>query len=99
MNGTPCDSLPALPKDACQKPHSPLCPLSRIRAGSAGRIKRLTTEPELSLRLREIGFIEEQIVKLVTCRANFICQICEARLAISSDLAERIWVEPVARCG
>ena len=46
--------------------------------------------------MREIGLGEEQIVRLVTSQANFICQVCNARLAISAQLAEMIFVERVA---
>ena len=47
-------------------------------------------------RLREIGFCEERIVRLVASSANVICQVCEARLALSHQLAQLILVEPVA---
>jgi plasmid rolling circle replication initiator protein Rep len=45
--------------------------------------------------LREIGLGEEQVIRLVTSQANFICQVCNARLAISSQLAQMILVERV----
>ncbi len=74
---------------------SPLCPLTLINAGMAVRIKQLRAPDEMSKRLREIGFCEEQIIRLVTSQANFICQVCNSRLAISADLAKLIFVEPV----
>jgi Fe2+ transport system protein FeoA len=61
----------------------------------AVRIKQLCAAPEVQSRLREIGFCEDQIVKLVTSRNNFICQVCNTRLAISEQLARLILVEPV----
>jgi Fe2+ transport system protein FeoA len=73
----------------------PCCPLSRVKAGTAVRIKQLSASPDTSKRLREIGFCEEQIIRLVTSQANFICQVCNARLAISAELAQLILVEPV----
>jgi Fe2+ transport system protein FeoA len=72
-----------------------VCPLSRVQAGVAVRIKQLCAAPEIQERLREIGFCEDQIIKLVTSRANFICQVCDARLAFSAQLAQLIMVEPV----
>jgi Fe2+ transport system protein FeoA len=57
------------------------------------RIKQLCAAPEVQNRLREIGFGEEQIIRLVTSQANFICQVCNARLAISAQLAQLILVE------
>jgi Fe2+ transport system protein FeoA len=72
-----------------------LCPLSCVKAGVAVRIKQLCAAPELQNRLRELGLGEEQIIKLLTSQANFICQVCNARLAISQQLAELILVEPL----
>src|SRR6266850_3926129 len=72
-----------------------ICPLSRVKTGVAVRIKRLCASPETQNRLRELGLCEDQIIKLLTSQANFICQVCNARLAISSQLAQLIMVEPV----
>jgi ferrous iron transport protein A len=74
---------------------APLCPLSKVRAGMAVRIKQLPATPEVTQRLREIGFCEESIIKLLTSQANFICLVCNARLAISEQLAKTILVEPL----
>ena len=72
-----------------------LCPLSCVKAGVAVRIKRLCAAPELQDRLRELGLGEDQIIKLLTSQTNFICQVCNARLAISQQLAQLILVEPL----
>lgn len=72
-----------------------LCPLNLVRAGIAVRIKQLRAPEEMSQQLREIGFCEDQIIRLVTSQANFICQVCNSRLAISAELAKLIFVEPV----
>ena len=72
-----------------------LCPLNRVQAGVAVRIKQLCAAPEVQNRLRELGFCEDQIIRLVTSQSNFICQVCNARLAISEQIARLIWVEPV----
>jgi Fe2+ transport system protein FeoA len=69
--------------------------LSRVRAGVAVRIKQLCAAPELQNRLREIGLGEDQIIRLLTSQTNFICQVCNARLAISQQLARLILVEPL----
>ena len=61
----------------------------------AVRIKQLCAAPEVQNRLRELGFCEDHIIKLLTSQANFICQVCETRLAISEQLAKIIMVEPV----
>ena len=74
-----------------------LCPLSRVQAGVAVRIKQLCAAPTVQHRLREIGLGEDQIIRLLTAQSNFICLVCNARLAISAQLAQLILVEPVAR--
>jgi len=71
------------------------CPLSKIRAGMPVRIKQLCTSDDVALRLREIGFCEEQVIKLITASSNIICLVCNARLAISPHLAQAIMVEPI----
>jgi len=67
--------------------------LSRVIAGTAVRIKRVSGSPESTHRLRELGLCEEQQIKLLSRHHNFICLVCNARLAISSRLAETILVE------
>jgi Fe2+ transport system protein FeoA len=52
--------------------------------------------PDVAHRLREIGIAEEQLVKLITAQANVICLVCNARLALSTALAETILVEPLS---
>ena len=86
-------SLPAFDvlEGHCAGPE--VCPLSRIRAGAVVCIKALATAPELTDRLRELGFCEEQRIKLVARQSSFICQVCNARLAISEKLADSIMVE------
>jgi len=75
-----------------------LCPLNRVKSGMAVRVKKLLAAPNVAQRLREIGLGEEQIVRLVTSQTNIICMVCNARLAVSRQLAELILVEPAARC-
>jgi Fe2+ transport system protein FeoA len=74
-----------------------LCPLTRVRAGVAVRIRKLCATPALQERLRELGLGEDQVVKLLTSHTNLICQVCNTRLAISEQLAQMIMVEPVLR--
>ena len=64
-------------------------------AGTAVRIKRLEASPEVSGRLREMGFGEEQQIKLLSRQCNLICLVCNARLGISAELADSILVEPL----
>jgi Fe2+ transport system protein FeoA len=72
-----------------------VCPLSRVQAGVEVCIKELTTAPALTQRLRELGFCEQQRIKLVARESSFICQVCNARLGISQKLADSILVQKV----
>ena len=40
-----------------------------------------------------MGFCEEQKIKLLSQKTNIICQVCNVRLGISTQLAEKILVE------
>ena len=80
-------------ENGCPQPS--VCPLSRVIAGTAVRIKRVSASPEMTHRLRELGVCEEQNIKLLSRRHNLICLVCNARLAISNQLAEAILVEPI----
>ena len=80
--------------DAAGAP-APLCPLSEVQAGTSVRIKQLSASPEMTKRLRELGFCEEQRIKLLSRNPNLICEVCNARLGLSSKLADLIWVEKI----
>ena len=73
-----------------------LSPLTKVRAGCVVVIKQLTASPETNQRLREMGFGEEQRVKVVALQNNVLCQVCNARLGLSAKLAESILVQQVA---
>lgn len=72
-----------------------MCPLNQVRAGAFVKVKHLSAPPDVSHRLRELGFCEDQHIKLVSQQANVICQVCNVRLAISHELAQKILVEPL----
>ena len=76
-----------------------ICPLSCIQAGVVVCIKQLSASPAMQDRLRELGFREEQKIKLLARKSNFICQVCNARFGISEELAESILVEPLHAAG
>ena len=90
MNGYANEAVSSDSAPACS-----VCPLTRVRAGMTVRVRQLCAGPETQNRLREIGLGEDQIIRLVTSQTNFICQVCNSRLAISEQLAKLILVEPV----
>lgn len=71
------------------------CPLSRVQTGIAVRVRQLCAAPEIQSRLRELGFCEDQVIRLITNRTGFICQVCNSRLALSEQMAAMIMVEPM----
>src|SRR4051794_6948667 len=102
LNHKPCPpTLPPIVDHESNRPASPqgapstLCQLSEVQAGDSVLIKQLSAPPEISKRLRELGFCEEQRLKLLSRNPNLICQVCNARLGLSSKLADLIWVEKI----
>lgn len=81
--------------EQCSQPF--LCPLSVVKAGVDVRIKLLSAPADVTHRLREMGFCEEQKIKLLSRQTSLICQVCNARLGISKRLAEKIIVEQITR--
>jgi Fe2+ transport system protein FeoA len=88
------DGAPPDGEFRCLKPFT--CPLSRVKAGMAVRIMELSTPPEVTQRLREIGFGEQQVIRLLVRQSNLICLVCNARLALNFQLAQLIIVEPLS---
>jgi Fe2+ transport system protein FeoA len=69
--------------------------LSEIPAGRYVRIHQLQSEPDVSFRLREMGFCENAIVRLVVNgEGNLICEICNTRIGLNHALADDIIVSP-----
>ncbi len=71
-----------------------VCPLSRVPAGATVCINSLVASPEVRAQLRALGLCEKQEMKLLSRDANFICEVCDAKLDLNPELAEAIWVEP-----
>lgn len=85
--------VPHCAPDRCATPA--VCPLNRVLAGTTVVIKQLTASPDMNRRLREMGFGEEQRIKVLSLANNLLCQVCNARLGLSERLAETILVQPL----
>ncbi len=68
--------------------------LNSVRPGSSVRVTRLDAQPDLCRRLREMGFGENCVVRCVQSGAALICQVQHARVGLSRQLADAIYVEP-----
>ena len=66
-----------------------------VTPGSDVRVLKLEAEESLCLRLREMGFSENSVVRCLQSGAACICQIQHARIGLSGTLAGQILVEPV----
>ncbi len=67
--------------------------LFEIPSGSEVFVSRLTSEPQLCERLREMGFCEKAKIKCVSKGGNgLICQVCNSRIGINEMLAKQIVV-------
>lgn len=46
-------------------------------------------------RLRDLGFCEQMQLRKLSNGCNLVCSLCGARMAISRDLAEQVFVSPL----
>lgn len=67
--------------------------LSQAEVGRDVLIRRLSG-PGCE-RLRNLGFCEELRVRKISGGRTLVCSLCGARLAISRELADQVWVDPV----
>ena len=71
-----------------------VCPLNEVRPGTVCRVRQVLASPEMSRRIREMGFCEDQQIRCLSQQCMMICQVCNARLGLSEELAKAILVEP-----
>lgn len=68
-------------------------PLTMMRTGEAGTIKRVGGKEEVRRFLESLGFVEGSDVKVVSeTGGNVIVNIRESRVAISKEMANKIMV-------
>jgi Fe2+ transport system protein FeoA len=61
--------------------------------GTRVRIRHLTSRPEISTRLRELGFCENAVVRCLTKGyGNIICEVYHTRVGLDIGLARGIHV-------
>ncbi len=61
--------------------------------GRRMRVQQIYSHPEVSARLRELGFCEDAIVRCVTRNdSNLICEILNSRIGLNSSTASSIIV-------
>ena len=64
-----------------------------VPVGTRVRIRHLTSRPEIAIRLRELGFCENAVVRCVMKGyGNIICEVYNTRVGLDSGIARRIHV-------
>lgn len=75
---------------------SRLMSLSEIPLGVTVRVRELRSIPDISHRLREMGFCENAVLRCVQRGfGNVICDVCNTRIGLDAGLAGSILVTRV----
>lgn len=69
-----------------------ITPLSEAKPGPILSVERLEGSESICRRLREVGFCEKAEIRLLSRGGQMICNVCGTRLALSRQLAKKIWV-------
>ncbi len=70
-----------------------MMPLNMVSTGEVNLIKRIGGKEETRRFLESLGFVPGAQVSVVSSNAgNLIVQIKESRVAVSSELAQKIYV-------
>lgn len=70
-----------------------LIALSDAPLGRRLRVRHLGTHPELSSRLREMGFFENAVIRCITKGdGTIICEVCNTRVGMNNRVARTIIV-------
>lgn len=71
--------------------------LAEAPVGMFVRIHLLQSSPQVCQRLRELGFCENAVIRcMVNNEENLICQVCNARVGLTREIARDILVGVVA---
>ena len=67
--------------------------LSETPVGRFVQIREILSEPDICHRLRELGFCENAIIRLVVNgEGNLICEVCNTRVGLNQSIAQDIIV-------
>lgn len=68
-------------------------PLTLLRNGDTGEIKRIGGQDEVKRFLENLGFVTGEQVKIVSSNGgNIIVQVKDSRVAVSKGIANKIMV-------
>ena len=70
-----------------------MMPLTLIGEGEEAMVRRVGGNTEVQHHLENLGFVPGSTVKVITMMGgNLIVQVKEARVAISSEMAQKIMI-------
>ncbi|MBR2100782.1 MAG: ferrous iron transport protein A [Eubacterium sp.] len=70
-----------------------MIPLGALGEGENGIIKRIGGKPEVKRHLSDIGFtIGDEVCVITEQNGNIIVKVKEARIAVSKEMAMKIYV-------
>ena len=70
-----------------------MMPLTLLRNGEAGEIKRIGGQDEVKRFLENLGFVMGEHVRVVSSNGgNIIVQVKDSRVAVSKGIANKIMV-------
>lgn len=70
-----------------------MVPISVLNDGEQGVIKRIGGKPEVKKHLENLGFIVGDTITVITEQnGNIIVKVKESRIAISKEMAMKIYV-------
>lgn len=70
-----------------------MSPLTEVPVGRRVRIAKLSAQPEMCSRLRELGFCENAVLRCVNKgNGNIICEVCNTRVGLNHLVAGAIFV-------
>jgi ferrous iron transport protein A len=84
------------PECVCHAKAKNLC---NAAAGTRLRVEYLRGEEKVCQRLREMGFCESSVVEKMADSGALICKVCDAKIILSKELAEKIIVKDICSCG
>lgn len=68
-------------------------PLTLLRNGETGEIKRIGGQDEVKRFLENLGFVTGEQVKIVSANGgNIIIQVKDSRIAVSKGIANKIMI-------
>ncbi|MDA0987000.1 MAG: FeoA family protein [Bacteroidetes bacterium] len=70
--------------------------LSQVASGTRVRIESLPSNQNDCHRLRELGFCEEAEIRcLSNGDHNIVCEVCNTRIVLNTEIAKQIHVKPL----